>query len=322
MSIKDLSESTPYTIVKSNWYKALPYAFRIVNKDGNAYVFNLPINPSNLTINTHFATNIIASLYGTVEEHSEQRYFDIVIAGTTGMAPKYNTIVADKDEKNANKAASNDKPKALSFMNKAIDKISQTFKVKETTGVIFGRLSGDTSNTIRSATGGFFERTANLAKNAVNQVKDIGNAFTKKEDKSSIHIENTGYAAFHKLYKFLLSHKKDILDEKNKKRFGNRQHPIQFLNYKDNNEYNVVIQNFQLTRSADDPMLYKYSISMRGYDLKTIGQLTLIQGDIKITELGLDNINNSSLKSILSNTTRNAKGALSSTVATLKGLGS
>ncbi|CAM6003882.1 unnamed protein product [Sphagnum balticum] len=33
--------------------------------------------------------NVIPTLYGTVEEHSDVRYYDIVIEGTTGMAPKF-----------------------------------------------------------------------------------------------------------------------------------------------------------------------------------------------------------------------------------------
>ena len=44
---------------------------------------------SNLNITTHWATNVISTMYGTVEEHSEQRYYDIQISGTTGMAPRY-----------------------------------------------------------------------------------------------------------------------------------------------------------------------------------------------------------------------------------------
>src|SRR5690349_19439102 len=83
-----LGEGT-YSLESQNWYSAKPYGFKASLRDGRTVVMFLPISPSNLTISTNFATNLIPTLYGTVEEHSEIRYFDITIEGTTGMAPKF-----------------------------------------------------------------------------------------------------------------------------------------------------------------------------------------------------------------------------------------
>src|SRR5689334_19686681 len=73
---------TTYTLESQNWYSAKPYGFKASLRNGRSVVMFLPINPSNLTISTNFATNMIPTLYGTVEEHSEVRYFDITIEGT------------------------------------------------------------------------------------------------------------------------------------------------------------------------------------------------------------------------------------------------
>src|SRR4051812_8540541 len=78
-----------YSPVLTNWFTAKPYGFRFTPKEGQVKVMYLPIGPSNLTITTHFATSITPTIYGTVEEHSPVRYFDIAIEGTTGMAPKF-----------------------------------------------------------------------------------------------------------------------------------------------------------------------------------------------------------------------------------------
>ena len=67
-----------YSIDWQNWYQALPYGVRYRDKDGKTADFYLPLAPSNIQITTHFATNVIPTMYGTVEEHSEQRYFDII----------------------------------------------------------------------------------------------------------------------------------------------------------------------------------------------------------------------------------------------------
>src|SRR6185369_1371883 len=73
-----------YKVIKSNWFTAKPYGFKFTPRAGKAMTMFLPIAPSNLTISTGFATNAIPTLYGTVEEHSPVRYYDITIEGTTG----------------------------------------------------------------------------------------------------------------------------------------------------------------------------------------------------------------------------------------------
>ena len=86
--------------------------------------------------------------------------------------------------------------------------------------------------------------------------------------------EGSGYTAFHNLYRFLLAYKKDaagvFIKGVHSGEEQRRGHPLQFLNYKDNIQYDVAIQNFVLKRSADDPMLYNYTITMRAYNLQQI----------------------------------------------------
>jgi len=296
------------------WYQAKPYCFRVTDREGNLLYFYLPINPSNLTISTHFATNVITTMYGTVEEHSEQRYFDIVIAGTTGLAPKNFELTTTVKGKSI-------KPEDKGFLDRLKDQaaaefnaVASGFGANTPSDPVAGRASYPITK--GDITGGFFNRTKALLQNAVNNAADF---FGSSDYESGIDSTKSGYLAFHNFYRFLLAHKKDIvLNGQNERRRGDT-HPIQFLNYKDNNQYDVAVQNFQMTRSSDDPMLYKYNIVLRGYNLSEIGQ-QVPEEDI-LADLGLDGIE-TSLKASLSNKVRSAKNAYASVVAAARGFGS
>jgi hypothetical protein len=263
-----------------NWYKQKPYGFRFRD-----YTFYLPISPSNLNITTHFATNMISTMYGTVEEHSEQRYYDISITGTTGMSPRYYKEVR----------------------NQQWDQIGTT---------AIGRAGYPIKNRV-TALGGFFKRTQALVENTLNQVSDL---LGDDNGSTGVDLQRTGYAAFHNFYKFLLLHKKVAAGQSS---FGdkNKGRGLIFLNYKDNNQYNVVIQNFQLTRDASNPMLYNYNIAMRAYNLKSTNSKD-ISLDIKSrsAELGLDGLG-TSMATKLANKARKAKNAAYSAIAAAKGAG-
>ena len=304
MSIKEYVSNYDYFIKdkESNWYKALPYCFKVTTKDGESFSFYLPINPMNIVITTHFATNIIATAYGTVEEHSEQRYFDIIISGTTGLAPKNIGIIHDTNSL------------FLSSLLKVATTSVPFLKMSNIPDGQPGRLS---ETLFQVNTGGFFNRTKQLALNAAKKAMSVL-PFGSSEYDSGVLDKHSGYVAFHNFYRFLVAYKKEILNSDGKYKIG--EHPIQFINYKDNNQYNVAINNFQLNRSADDPMLYKYTIAMRGYDLRTIGIEKKFEID-RQKELGLDGVDSQSMKAKLSNGVRNAKMALASAVAAIKGFG-
>lgn len=283
----DLDSKSSYN--KTNWYKEKPYTFVFTNKLGESYYFNLPISPSNLTINTHFATNLIPTMYGTVEEHSEQRYFDIVISGTTGMTPKY--------------------------VDSAPLQGDYILPLKGDGVRGDGRLSFKKD---RVRVGGFFQRTLNLVGQTANNANDAINLFLKNEYQPGVFYQSTGYAAFHNFYRFLLSYKKEISNTSTQA--NNTDHPLVFINYKDNNKYNVSISSFQLTRDAGNPLLYNYTINMRGYNLRSALEGKEIPQEDTLKKLGLDGIT-SSVFSKMANTARLAKNTAYAAIAAIKGAG-
>jgi hypothetical protein len=284
------SSNTPeaYKSIPSNWYSAKPYGFKFQPKgNGKPVIFFLPISPSNLTITTSFATNVIPTLYGTVEEHSDIRYYDIRIQGTTGIAPKY---------------------------TKEYSGGQATAAAKETSSP--GRASFPIASGV--AAGGFFSKTLGLLNQIKSKATDLIDGAPKPE--TGVFTQQSGYVAFHNLYKFLHKYKKDAsgADGKTGKR---SKHPLTFFNYKDNNQYDVAVRSFTLVRSAENPMLYNYVIELRGYNLHTVGDAVSEDITERLKDLGLDGIDSSSLLGDIKGVANNAKAVIGSAVAGISVLG-
>lgn len=265
-----LKDNDPYTTEPVRWYQSYPYGFSFSSSKSpetklseTLQTFWLPIAPNNLNITTHFATNIITTLYGIVEEHSEVRYYDITISGNTGIAPKY----------------------TVSF-NGGTGSPSKS------------RSSFGSSNGAGGLLGGFLPEVTNTVDAAINLVNEIAGG---SQNETGIKPEQSGYYAFHNFYKFLLRYKQDTAGT-----FNNAvgvkgiatpapglrtTHPLQFLNYKDNVKYDVIPISFTLTRSAEHPMLYNYSIRLRGFNLQNVNSKTSAEN--LLSDLGLGNLKGS-----------------------------
>jgi hypothetical protein len=283
-----LSQDT-YDLKPENWYTAKPYGFKVqLRSEDLPITMFLPINPSNLTISTHFATNLIPTLYGTVEEHSDIRYFDITIEGTTGMAPKYATP-SQSDPNNAQEITSRS-----------------------------GRASYQISRSI--SVGGFFSKSLAV----VNQLKQKASSFGlgNPKIKTGITQENTGYVAFHNLYRLLMLYKKDASGVSDNSRRKPNWHPITFFNYKDNNEYDVVVRSFTMRKSAENPMLYMYSIQLTGYNIRSVGT-DLNDEDVnqRLVDLGLSGVDGSSVLGNIKSIANQAKSVVGSFVGGINTLG-
>jgi hypothetical protein len=292
-----------YEPLPDNWYKSQPYAFKAQRDKGQIYTFYLPISPKNLNITTHFATNVITTLYGTVEEHSEQRYFDIVISGTTGFAPQF------VSEVKSNKVGP---PSSVSAKS-----LTQSGRKR------YNDIS------ISTALGGFFPKTSAKLEQVLNQAGSVAKAISgSNRHEVGVFNNTSGYIAFHNLYKFLLEHKrsassgtalskKDFKDSMSPGKGVNS--PLQFVNYKDNNQYSCVVQRFVLERSADNPMLYNYTINLRAYDLRPIAKDQPPELRNRFKDLGLDST--MSIAAMAKVAINSGKGALSSGKGAVKTLG-
>jgi hypothetical protein len=244
----DKGLNSVYQVNTTNWYKTLPYGFVFFNRNVNdkdpevnapdSKIFYLPISPSNIRVTTNFATNAVTTLYGVVEEHSPIKWFDISITGTTGISPRYYNEKSSKQTKD--------------------DSFKST-----------GRSAFDSSPFFDL--GGFLPEITNM----VNQVKNVASSIGEEPTyDTGVSADKSGYAAFHNFYRYLVKYKNDAAGVGH---LGNSQRKstklLQFLNYKDGIKYDCIPLTFELTRSANDPMMYNYSINMRCYNLVSINNI-------------------------------------------------
>ena len=273
---------TPYTIDPTRWYKSYPYGFEFLSLDAkvggtSSETFWLPISPSDINVVTHYATNIITTLYGIIEEHSEVRYYDITIAGNTGIAPKY-TVPFKTTPGEGDVPGSAIKQLGIPDPNPDNPGSPST-----------GRLSFGSKD--KAALNGFLPEVSNT-------ISAAANLFTSLVDNNSnetgIFPQQSGYYAFHNFYKFLLRYKADAsrigLVKKSEPK-TRAVHPLQFLNYKDNIKYDCVPISFTLTRSHNNPMLYQYIIKLRAFNLRDVN--TKDMSNNLLAELGLGSLEGS-----------------------------
>ena len=235
--------TTPYRIKYENWYKTIPYAFRISPaKTPTATAppqpaFFFPVNPENISINTPFATVVTPTIGGIVQEHSGAVFYNITISGTTGILPAMNLLTGDYRSPNNE----------------------------------LRPLGGES---LIPSLGGFGQSTINTLNSAISAITG-----TSSKMVDSKRNRNSGYTAFHMLYKFLwLYHFA--------KANGSSQQ-LKFMNYKDNNQYDCVVQNFSLNRDKSKPHLYQYNIQLKAWKLNQQDQPIPVSAR-NLSDLGLD----------------------------------
>jgi hypothetical protein len=250
----------PYMIMYSNWYRTIPYGFKIVTKeqsapdfatvyspefadrDNDIHSFFFPVNPESISISTPFAVQVTPTLGGIVEEHSGAVFYNITVSGTTGIIPEIDYEYGNpRDIKELRSSASPD-------------------------GLIPSGVLG-----------GFGAGTINAINSAVSKFTGVDSKVVDGE-----RNRKSGYTAFHVLYKFIW------LYHHGKANGSTRE--LVFVNYKDNNQYKVVVQNFQLSRDKSRPHLYQYTIQMKGWKLETASKdvKPLIKdATTRLKELGL-----------------------------------
>ena len=122
--------------------------------------------------------------------------------------------------------------------------------------------------------GGFGQNTINAINNIVSAITGVSSVMVNSASNAS-----SGYTAFHVLYRFLWWYH-------TAKANGSNQQ-LRFVNYKDNNQYDCVVQNFALTRDKSAPHQYRYSIQLKGWNVAT-ADTGAPNSQPSLTDLGLD----------------------------------
>ena len=214
-------------------------------------IYALPIPPQSLVIRMIPASQATPTVGGVVEETSGNTFWLINMSGTTGIAV---TRSADGGTKRA--------------------EVAKQFRDKiTTTGLMSGPLAG--VNAAISKIGGIADSAIGVG--AALASGDITGAINAGVDGannallpplpysgSGVDRETNGYTEAMELHRFLYTYSK-------LKGVKPSQYSLSFRNYKTNQEWDCILQDFQLQQSAQSPMLYKYSITLKCWGVRPPG---------------------------------------------------
>lgn len=243
-----------------DWHRLFPYSFEIVSPEDpdKRLIYTLPIPPESLNVNPVSASEATPTLGGVVEETSETTFWNLTLAGTTGIA----VSKSERDSDDYNTA-------------EELQQIAKHFReVLPTSGPLSSVIRGTVQNAVSVASriSGVIGAAGNLDFNDA-----LEQALLPKLPyfDSSVNGQSNGYTEIHKFHKFILLYSllnsrknQDKISDKNLK---NKKWALYFRNAKDGQKFRVIVQNFQISKSVRSPYLYNYQIIMKGWDINPVG---------------------------------------------------
>lgn len=249
------NDSDYWSVNGADWGKVFSYQFVIVEdpNGGNvdAFYYTLPIPPQQVMFKQVSASMATPTIGGVVEETSPNTFWTIQLVGTTGIA------VTRGD-------------KSAEFQR---TKISRQFRQSlSTTGLLAGLSAGINSvlgkvgTVADSVVGAVGALQDGDAASAIGDVVGAANAALLPPipyGGSGVDGENNGYTEAQELSKFLYMYSR--VKAANPTDFG-----LRFKSFKDGQQWDCIVQDFTLQKSAQNPMLYRYQIVLKAWSVTGI----------------------------------------------------
>lgn len=251
-----------------NWYQTFPYVFSIIDLSGDTkpenYHYALPIPPESLTTQMVAPSDAIPTLGGVIEEPSAAVFWNIQMAGTTGMGIGRSGVAIDSVNKPA------------SVFRDVIPKTgiatSLMLSLSSAASYITGLTSAATE-AFKDAEAGF-SGTAAAASRTAEYLIQPHLPYTY----SAVPADSNGYTEIHRLHKFFifythLNSRRDMVTSNiDVSQYKKKQYALYFNNYKDNQKFRIVLKNFTIVKSAGSPFLYRYQIQLKGWHLQPVDE--------------------------------------------------
>lgn len=255
-----------YTVSAEDWYKTYPYRFKIVIKDKTTY-YSLPIPPEALSYQMISASQLIPTLGGVVEETSATVFWQIALSGTTGIgisrrySQKTDTLDAPASGENNFRRVLKGGILANTF-NKAANAFNAVTGALDQGAVgAVGLLEGLASTAQRFNTSAVRNNVPeDTTGSKIANIVGIDTSVFSSEQNGT-----NGYVEIHLLHTFLnaYSHLKEANPD---------DVSLYFESQKDNMQWQVVVKNFGFQKNANQPYLYKYNITLQGFNLCEVGK--------------------------------------------------
>lgn len=287
-------KSTPWEIVGTDWHKVYAYQFVIAKLEtpaqdtaqpGNFFTnfggigaaitaavsaigietsgestpptdyfyYTLPIPPQSYNEKMVIASQATATIGGVVEETNKNVFWNISMGGTTGIA--------------VTRGATD----VTNGRNKMATIFRDTIK---TTGLMSGALAQ--VNSVLSQVGGIADQVIQTGTALANG--DIGGAAAAAVQAaqtkllpampyagSAVDRETNGFTEAHELMRFLYTY--SALRDSNPDGYH-----LFFRNYKTGKQFRCIIQDLSLQQSVQDPMLVRYTIVLKCWDVVPLSE--------------------------------------------------
>jgi hypothetical protein len=227
--------------------KSLEDAFKTPEFPAPGPTFTLPIPPQTYTIKMVSASKVTPTIGGVVEETNSNKFWLITMTGTTGVGVSRNS----EDENDRRLVA-----------KKFRDTVATT-----------GLLAGVSANLtlIASKYGGIADRAVDAIDAGLNGdwTGIAGNVIGALNDRltpplpyagSAVNDTTNGFTEIQELHRFFYAYSKLKDDNPNK-------YQLMFKNFKTGQQWKCAIKEFSIQQNAQNPLLYKYTISLQAWDV-------------------------------------------------------
>lgn len=269
---KNKLSSSAWQVVGEDWYKVYPYQFEVVVssttqktagvtdmlakiKGGKgteaSYFYTLPIPPQSLAVKPIMASKVTATMGGVVEETSPITFWMLQMAGAFGPG-----LGRDEDDQTM------------------YTRMASQFRTSvSTTGLLSGisaNLQGAVNkvggmvDSLAGIAGGFqdgaaagFAGAAGAVTGALNSTLTPPQIFGG----SAVNQLSNGFTDAQEFSRFIYMYSK-------LKAAHPDEYSLYFISHKTKQKWQVVIREFSLQQSHQNPMMYRYTVALQGWDVK------------------------------------------------------
>lgn len=241
----DRDVNSLWKIDGENWDKVFAYRFVIVREKGEPISFVLPIPPQTMMIKPVLPNQVTPTFGGVTEENSAVKFWLMNMTGTMGTAVGRKINDEGTRENTAEKFR----------------------EVMETTGLLAGTFSG---------TKQLLGKVASIESAIIdeNPIGALNNAMLPSLpfSGSAVNAKSNGFKESKELEKFLYMYQTVKARDPN-------GYSLYFISHKTDQAWRVAVKDFQLQQNAQSPNLFRYSMSLQGWDCTNV-QSVLTKTDV------------------------------------------
>lgn len=234
------------------------------------YYFTLPIPPTSKIINAVFPSKATATFGGVAEEVSPVKFWNIALEGTTGTG-----IGRDESDEIQRKRMSTKFRKVITTTGLMDGFYAQARLISNKTVGLLDRavdVVDVTKSDYEAATSGSLRAFARSAADAAHHLKGaINDTLTPPLPYASSGVDNVrnGFKEAQELQRFYYIY--HMLRGKYPKKYE-----LYYADIKTDQVWRVTIEHFSLKQNAQNPNLWKYSIKLKGWDVRSYKDFTAL----------------------------------------------